>query len=82
MYILECFGDNTGFGKDYAFFVFRKKKTIGELINYLDDNCGFFKLEYLDKTPIEKILNDTFTEFGWRANPYITVNFKELEFAD
>ena len=31
MYVLECFGGNVGFGNDYAFYVFRNKKTVGEL---------------------------------------------------
>ena len=32
MYVLECFGGNVGFGTDYAFYVFRNKKTVVELI--------------------------------------------------
>ena len=82
MYVLECFGDNVGFGNDYTFYVFRNKKTVGELIKYLDEHCSFFKLEYIDQKPLENIIDKVLPEFSWQANPFIGVNFKELEFAD
>ena len=82
MYILECFGENVGFGKDHDFFIFRKNRTVGELIKYLDENCYFFKLEYLDQTPLINTRDKVLQEFTWEANSFITVSYKQLEFVD
>ena len=52
------------------------------MLKYLDEHCSFFKLECIDQKPLENIIDKVLPEFSWQVNPFIGVNFKELEFAD